>query len=173
MPAATIVYNQEESPLPRSKDNVNTPTGNGDPGYRIVLYDGVCNLCNASVRFIINRDPDGLYRFAHLQSPTGRELALRYDIDTAITDSFVLIARDRASIKSDAWLAILESLGGIWSAARALRVIPRPVRDAVYDLVGRSRYRLFGKTAHCQTPTPDASRRFLDDNESLHKRDDV
>ncbi|MDZ7842320.1 MAG: thiol-disulfide oxidoreductase DCC family protein [Gammaproteobacteria bacterium] len=151
---------------------MNGPPGNHDPGHRIVLYDGICNLCNASVRFIINRDPDGLYRFAHLQSSTGSDLARRYGIDPDITDSFVLIAHNRASIKSDAWLAILESLGGIWSAARALRVIPRPVRDAVYDLVGRTRYRVFGKTTYCQTPAPDASGRFLHNNNELPQRRD-
>lgn len=153
---------------------MNGPPGNGDPDHRIVLYDGICNLCNASVRFIIKRDPDGLYRFAHLQSSTGNDLARRYGIDPAVTDTFVLIAHDRASIKSDAWLSILESLGGIWRAARALRVIPRPVRDAVYDLVGRMRYRVFGKTAYCQTPTPDAATRFLDgDEQPTQRRDNV
>lgn len=164
--ASAIVYNQKELMQEFGlKHSVTRSLSSDASDLRVVLYDGVCNLCNASARFIINRDPKGRYRFAHLQSQTGKNLAKQHGIEPSTTDSFVLIAHNQALIKSDAWLSILESLGGIWQTTRVFRLVPRPMRDAVYDVVGRLRYRVFGKTTYCQTPHPDAYKRFLDPEE--------
>lgn len=131
------------------------------PAHPIVLFDGVCNLCNTSVQFIIRRDPAGRFRFASLQSPLGEELLARFGIDRGVTDSVVLVEGDRWYAESDAALRIARGLKGAWKALAVLRGIPRPLRDAAYRLVARNRYRWFGKQETCWLPTPELRERFL------------
>ncbi|KXK02905.1 MAG: hypothetical protein UZ17_ACD001001353 [Acidobacteria bacterium OLB17] len=126
----------------------------------IVLFDGVCNFCDAAVNFIITRDKAGVFRFAPLQSDIGRELVAKYSIPDDV-DSVILIAGGKAHLHSDAALQIARRLGGIWSLAGVLVVIPRPVRDLFYRLFAKYRYRLFGKKDACMMPTPEIRGRFL------------
>ncbi|HEX2190955.1 MAG TPA: thiol-disulfide oxidoreductase DCC family protein [Longimicrobiaceae bacterium] len=128
----------------------------------VVLFDGVCNLCNASVQFILRRDPAGRFRFASLQSDAGRELLLRHGLDPDDLFSVVLVEGGRAYTRSDAALRVARGLGGGWRLLAALHVVPRPVRDGVYGLVAARRYRWFGKRDACMLPTPDLRERFLE-----------
>ena len=126
----------------------------------IVLFDGVCNFCSDSVNFIIRHDTKNRFAFAPLQSGKGIELRAKYGIDDDI-DSIVLIEDDRAFTKSTAALRIAKRLGGIWALAYAFIIVPRPVRDYLYELFAKYRYRLFGKKDECMLPTPEVRARFL------------
>ena len=128
--------------------------------HAIVLFDGVCNLCDASVRFIIARDRHDRIRFAALQSATGRSIAAEFGISGNLS-TFFLIEDGRAYERSDAWLRILRNLGGPWSALNVFIIVPRPIRDWFYGFVGRNRYRWFGKTDYCPTPDPGLQHKFL------------
>jgi predicted DCC family thiol-disulfide oxidoreductase YuxK len=132
-----------------------------DGGAPVVLFDGVCNLCNGSVQFIVRHDPAGRFRFASLQSEAGRALLRRHGMDTEELSSVVLVEGGRAYSRSDAALRIAGGLGGAWKAAGALRAVPRPLRDLVYEWVARNRYRWFGKQEACMIPTPELRARFL------------
>jgi predicted DCC family thiol-disulfide oxidoreductase YuxK len=126
----------------------------------IVYFDGVCNLCDGFVRFVLARDRRGRYRFASLQGETARaRLADRLKGDAAQT--IVLEDPKRFRIRSDAALAILAGLGGLWPLAAGLRIVPRPLRDLVYDFIARRRYRWFGRRDACRVPTDDERARFL------------
>ena len=127
----------------------------------ILLFDGVCNLCSGAVQFIIRRDHAGHFRFASLQSPLGEELLARFGIDRGVTDSVILVEGDRCYQESDAALRVARGMKGAWKALAVLRVIPRPLRDAVYRLIARNRYRWFGKQESCWLPTPELRGRFL------------
>lgn len=133
-----------------------------DPQFPIVLFDGVCNLCNGSVQFIIKRDPKKQFRFASLQSPAGQALLDRFGLEAAKLDSVVLVEGDRCHVKSSAALQIAGRLGGGWPLLAGLRVIPRFLRDAVYDMIARRRYRWFGKAEACLIPSPALKERFLE-----------
>lgn len=126
-----------------------------------MLFDGVCNFCNASINFVIEHDSSGYFRFAPLQSEIGEELTAKYGIDRIETDSVVLVENGKVYTHSDAALGIARHLNGVWSWAYALRVVPRPLRDLVYRLVARNRYRLFGRREACMIPTPEIRARFL------------
>ncbi len=128
----------------------------------VILFDGVCNLCNGFVRFVIARDPAARFRFAALQSDSARRLLARLDGLGGIPDSVVLVDRGRVYTRSSAALRIARGLPFPWSLARALIVVPRPLRDWVYDRVARHRYRWFGRKDVCMMPTPDSRARFLD-----------
>ena len=131
------------------------------PAHPIVLFDGVCNLCSGAVQFIIKRDPAGRFRFASLQSPLGEELLARFGIDRDVTDSVILVEGDRCYQESDAALRVARGMKGAWKALAVFRLIPRPLRDAVYRLIARNRYRWFGKQESCWLPTPELRGRFL------------
>jgi predicted DCC family thiol-disulfide oxidoreductase YuxK len=129
----------------------------------VVLFDGVCNLCHGAVRFIIARDPAARFRFASLQSPVGQALLRDHRLGPGLgPDSLVLVEGGRAYTRSAAVLRIARGLRWPWPAAGALALVPRPLRDAAYDLVARRRYRWFGRQAECPLPTPDLARRFID-----------
>jgi len=132
------------------------------PGKKIVLFDGVCNLCNGAVQFIVRRDTGDRFRFAALQSEVGRELCRARHIDTTLVDSIILIDPGTAYyIKSDAALEIARDLKGTGWMPLVFGWIPLGVRDAVYDLVARNRYRWFGKKDQCMIPTPELQEKFL------------
>ena len=131
-------------------------------GKKIILFDGVCNLCNGAVQFIIKRDGGDRFRFAALQSELGQELCRARHIDTTQIDSIILIDPGIAYyVKSDAALEIARELRGYGWMPLMLGWIPRGVRDAVYDVVARNRYRWFGKKDQCMIPTPELQKRFL------------
>ncbi|GAB3321435.1 thiol-disulfide oxidoreductase DCC family protein [Larkinella ripae] len=127
-----------------------------------ILFDGVCNLCNAAVHFIIDRDPQNRFRFAALQSDAGRRLLARFPPASGPVDSIVLIRNGRSYVKSDAALAIARHLSGAWPAFTVFRVFPRFLRDWAYDLIAKNRYRFFGREAACRIPTPALKARFLE-----------
>lgn len=129
----------------------------------VVLFDGVCNLCNSAVQFVLDRDPDGRFRFASLQSEPAAELLRAHGLSPPAGDpeSIVLIEDGRAYQSSTAALRIARRLPGAWKLAYALIVVPSFVRDAVYRWIARNRYRWFGKSEQCRVPTPQLRARFL------------
>lgn len=131
-------------------------------GHPIVLFDGVCNLCNRSVQTIIRHDRQGRFRFASLQSQVGERLRKRFGIDPEKVDSILLVDGDRWYQESDAALRIARGLGGVWAPLGIFRLLPRFLRDAVYRWIARNRYRWFGKSETCWLPTPELRGRFLD-----------
>lgn len=124
----------------------------------VVLFDGVCNLCHASVRWILRRDARRVFRFASLQSPAARRLLQ----GAAVPDSVVLVDAEGIHTRSEAVLRIARELGWPWRLAAAARVMPRAWRDAVYAGIARNRYRWFGRKEACPLPGPDTDGRFLD-----------
>ena len=127
----------------------------------VVLFDGVCNLCNGSVRFIIERDPRARFQFAPLQSPVAdRLIGARVD-RASLPDSIVLVDDGRLYVRSSAALRIARGLRFPWPLAWIFIVVPRPIRDWVYDLIARHRYAWFGRRDECMVPTPDVRSRFL------------
>ena len=130
----------------------------------ILLFDGVCNICDRSVQFVLDHDAAGAVRFASLQSRVGRELLAAHGVPPE-TDSVVLIADGQAHVRSDAALATAARLDAPWRWLAAARIVPRPVRDAVYDWIARNRTRWFGTREACRIPTPDVRARFLDAGE--------
>lgn len=128
----------------------------------IILFDGVCNFCNTSVNFLIRRDPKGLFRFAPLQSETGKRLLERHHLSTTNLDTMVLIEGDRVSTRSTAGLKIARRLSGLWPLLCVFQIVPRPIRDAVYNVIARNRYRWWGKRDTCMIPTPGVREKFLD-----------
>jgi predicted DCC family thiol-disulfide oxidoreductase YuxK len=127
----------------------------------IVLFDGVCNLCNASVNFAIDRDPRGRIKFASLQSPLGQRLLTEHGLSTTDFDTMVLITGGQAYTRSSAGLRLLSMLRMPWPLVYPLLVIPAPLRNLVYRLIAHNRYRWFGRQEHCRVPTPELRERFL------------
>ena len=127
----------------------------------VILFDGVCNLCNAGVQFVVARDPAGHFQFAPLQSATAARLIASSGV-RSLPDSIVLVEDGRVWTQSTAALRIARRLRFPWPAAYAMIVVPRPMRDWIYNLVARNRYRWFGKREACMVPTPALRARFLD-----------
>jgi len=127
----------------------------------ILLFDGVCNLCNGFVQFVIRRDPEAVFRFAPLQSEIGQALSRRAGLSAEEISTVVLFHRGRFFTHSDVALEITRLLPGFWPLLYGLRIIPKPLRDAVYNWVARNRYRWFGRQESCMVPTPELRQRFL------------
>jgi predicted DCC family thiol-disulfide oxidoreductase YuxK len=127
----------------------------------IVLFDGVCNFCNATVNFVIEHDKAGYFKFAPLQSEIGGELAAEHGIDMIETDSVIVVENAKVYTYSSAALRITRKLDGIWSSVYAFIIVPKPIRDFFYRLFARHRYRLFGRQDACMMPTPEVRARFL------------
>jgi predicted DCC family thiol-disulfide oxidoreductase YuxK len=127
-----------------------------------ILFDGVCNLCNGVVRFVIARDPSARFSFAALQSPAAASLLQEAHATAPLPDSIVLVEDERIYTRSDAALRIARGLRFPWPLAYGFIVVPRFVRDSVYDFIATHRYRWFGRRDVCMVPTPDLSRRFLE-----------
>lgn len=127
----------------------------------VVLFDGVCNLCSSSVQFIINHDPKGYFKFASLQSEAGQALLQDHQLDTASLKSLVLLEQGKAYTHSTGALRIAKRLSGAWPLLYGFIIIPPFLRNAVYNLIARNRYRWFGKKEACWLPTPALRSRFL------------
>ena len=132
-----------------------------DKAHSIILFDGVCNLCNSSVNFVIKRDKKDQFRFGALQEEPGKSLLEKYHIDPKKTDSIVLIENERAYIKSTAALRVSRKLGGLYPLAYGFIIIPEFIRNWVYDIVARNRYKWYGKKDSCMIPTPELKQKFL------------
>ncbi len=126
-----------------------------------ILFDGVCNLCNGFVQFVIARDPAARFRFAALQSPAAAALLKDAGVTGALPDSILLVVDRRVYARSAAALRILRGLRFPWPLAFAFIVVPPFIRDRVYDFIAAHRYRWFGRRETCMIPTPDLKRRFL------------
>jgi len=127
----------------------------------IVLFDGVCNLCNESVLFVIDRDPRGRFAFAPLQSEYAASLLREHGYSADALASVVLVENGRVYDRSSAALRIARDLSGFWPALSVLTMVPKPLRDFLYDWLARRRYRWFGRTDACRVPTPELRARFL------------
>lgn len=129
----------------------------------IVLFDGVCNLCNATVRFVLERDRLGSLRFASLQSDVGQRLLEPFDVVLGEGDpgTVYLIEDGRLFDRSTAALRLARHMRGLWPLASVYLVVPRVLRDAVYDFIAARRYRWFGRSDVCRIPTADEAERFL------------
>ena len=131
---------------------------------QIILFDGVCNLCNGWVQWVIKRDRHDTFRFAPIQSKIGERLMHEHKIDPAETDSIVLIpAYNGYATKSSAVLQIARNLGGIYKGLSIFQIVPRVVRDKIYDWVARNRYKWYGKREECMVPTPELRAKFLEE----------
>ena len=135
--------------------------GDSSENHPVVLFDGVCNLCTGTVQFLVPRDPEGTLRFAPLQSDVGADLTTGCGLDPAARESIVLVEDGECYRKSAAALRIAGHLDGHWPLLEVLLAVPAPVRDAVYDLVARYRYDVFGRKEQCMVPTDDLRDRFL------------
>ncbi len=133
----------------------------------IVLYDGVCGLCNRAVQFLLQRDSHDRLRFAALQSDFAATLLKRHGVDHQELDTVYVVlnpgeANEALLAKSDAALFFAKAIGGVWNLARLASIIPRPIRNWVYDLVARYRYRVFGKYETCMLPDPRHKHKFIE-----------
>lgn len=127
----------------------------------VILFDGVCNLCNASVNWIIDRDKNNLFKFASLQSEYGQSVIKKFNITGDYMDTVVLQEEGKVYLRSAAALRILKHLGGIYSIAYIFIIIPEFVRDFIYNVIAKNRYRWFGKQDACRIPSPDLKAKFL------------
>ena len=128
----------------------------------ILLFDGVCNLCNGSIQFIIPRDPGGTLRFAPLQSDLGQTVRESTGLSTDDLETVVLVDDGMAYTKSDAAIRVGEHLGGVYRLLSLGRLLPRSFRDRIYDVVAENRYDWFGKKDQCMVPDDDVSDRFIE-----------
>lgn len=132
-----------------------------DPG-PIVLFDGLCTVCDGSVQAILKRDRSGVFRFASLQGRFGQEVLRRTGLPSSELQTLILLENGRTHLRSTAVLRILHRLGGFWRIFDVFRLIPTPLRDAAYRLFARNRHRLFGRMETCSIPTPEVRSRFID-----------
>ena len=133
-----------------------------DPAAPVLLFDGLCTLCDRSVQFVLDHDRDGVLRFASLQSPVGQGLLRRCGLTDAGLDSLVLVEGRACHVRSEAALRVAAHLDAPWRWMTAARVVPRVLRDQVYDWVAGNRLRWFGARTECRVPGPDVRDRFLD-----------
>lgn len=129
---------------------------------RIILFDGVCNFCNYWVIFAIKKDSSKKLRFAPLQGNAARKLLLQHSINPTSLSSVVFIDDNKAWTQSSAALRICRYLDGGWKLFYGLIIIPKFIRDFIYNIVARNRYKWFGKKESCMMPTPELKERFLD-----------
>jgi predicted DCC family thiol-disulfide oxidoreductase YuxK len=127
----------------------------------ILLFDGVCHFCNHTVQFVIRHDKREKFRFAALQSSSGQKLLKKFDLPTNDFDSFVMITTNTFYTKSTAALQVCLVLGGLWRILYVLKVLPKPLRDGIYTILAKNRYKWFGKEESCMIPSPELRKRFL------------
>ena len=129
----------------------------------VLIFDGECNLCNSSVQFVIRHDKRNRFLFASLQSETGKTVTNNIKAEQGIIpDSLILFYKGKLHLKSDAVLQTAKLLGGKWSVFTILFIVPRFIRNLVYDLIAKNRYKWFGKTEECMMPTAALTDRFLE-----------
>lgn len=152
-------------------DSTSAPeTGTGTDSERpevsrhaIVLFDGVCTLCNGFVNFVIDNDPEGYFRLGALQSDAARPYLQAAEQAVGAQDTVVLIENGQLYTRSSAALRVLRRLSLPWSLFYGLILVPKPVRDWVYDFIASRRYEWFGRRDHCRRPTPEVRQRFLEE----------
>jgi predicted DCC family thiol-disulfide oxidoreductase YuxK len=127
----------------------------------IVLFDGVCNLCSSAVQFVIRHDKKNSFLFASLQSEMGQQLLSQYNFPLDELNSFILIENNKAYTRSTGALRVVKKLKGLWPLLYGFIIVPGFIRDAVYNWIGKNRYKWFGKKEECMIPTPELKARFL------------
>jgi predicted DCC family thiol-disulfide oxidoreductase YuxK len=127
----------------------------------IVLFDGVCNLCNGAVQFIIRHDKKNIFMFASLQSEVGRKILEQYNFPLDELNSFILIENNKAYTRSTGALRVAKKLNGLWPLLYGFIIIPKFIRDSIYNWVAGNRYKWFGKKDACMIPTPELKTKFL------------
>ena len=127
----------------------------------LILFDGVCNFCNSAVNFTIKRDKQALIQFVPLQSEKGRLFLRQYNLPTEEMRSFVFIEDGKVYTRSTAALRVCRYLKGLWPACYGLIIVPKFIRDGIYNWIAKHRYKWFGKKDQCMVPTPEVRSRFL------------
>jgi predicted DCC family thiol-disulfide oxidoreductase YuxK len=146
------------------EDNVMSNTDDQEikiPQHPVLLFDGVCNMCNALVIFVIKRDKEAKFKFASLQSEIGQNLLKEHHLPSDHYDSFYYIHNGKLFSKSTAGLKVLKGLGGPWKFLYPFIIVPKRVRDSIYTFIAKNRYKWFGKKDQCMLPTPEMQKRFL------------
>ena len=126
----------------------------------IILFDGVCNLCNSTVQFVLKRDKEKKFLFASLQSATGQKILQQFNLPVTNFNSFILYQDGQIYTRSTDALKMFSQLKG-WKGMKLFFIIPRFIRDAIYNLIANNRYRWFGKKEECRIPTVELKERFL------------
>jgi predicted DCC family thiol-disulfide oxidoreductase YuxK len=157
--AATSATASGRLPLRFGAEQVREQGQEGD--YAVVLFDGVCNLCNAFVNFVIEHDPNVYFRLGALQDEAAQPYLQAAGLEDEALDSVVLIENGRVYRRSTAALRVLRWLDGAWPLLYSFIVVPRPIRDTVYDWIAERRYDWFGRRDTCRVPTPDEQRHFI------------
>lgn len=127
----------------------------------LIMFDGVCNLCNGFVNFIIVRDRENKFQFGSLQSPVVAGILKQHHYSTSDLSTVVLLENNKLYYQSTAVLKIARKLGGGWALLYGFIIIPRPIRDFIYNLVAKNRYKLFGRQDACMIPTPELRAKFV------------
>jgi|TARA_B110000908_G_C10266295_1_gene464303 predicted DCC family thiol-disulfide oxidoreductase YuxK len=128
----------------------------------LVLFDGVCNLCNSSVQYVIKHDRYNKFKFASLQSDAAKEILLQFNENNSDLNSIILIDNNKIFKKSLAVLRLLKILGGVYTLLYIFIIIPKPLRDWVYDYIAKNRYKWYGKKDSCMIPTKELKNKFID-----------
>ncbi len=132
-------------------------------GKKVILFDGVCNLCNSSVNQVIKRDKNNVFLFIALQSKTGQKILDHLKIDTLETDSIILFDPKKGHyIKSEAVLKITKEFSGFWKLLQIFTIFPTSFNNVFYDFIAKNRYKWYGKKESCMIPTPELKAKFLD-----------
>ena len=127
----------------------------------IILFDGLCNLCNGAILFVIKHDPHEKFVFASLQSDIGQQILTKYNLPLQQLSSFVLLQEDKIYLRSSAALKVAQQLNGVWKCFYIFNIVPEFIRDSVYNCIAKNRYKWFGKKASCLIPSPHLQQRFL------------
>jgi predicted DCC family thiol-disulfide oxidoreductase YuxK len=127
----------------------------------VILFDGVCNLCNTAVQFVIERDPTAIFRFAALQSDFGQAILAKNAVNTEGGDTMILVENGQVYDRSTAALRVAKRLSGGIQLLSIFLIVPKPIRDFFYKIIARNRYRWFGKQETCWLPTKELKARFL------------
>ena len=131
--------------------------------HSIILFDGVCNLCNWSIQFVIKHDPEKKFQFGSLQSDKAKKLLQEYSIDTKEINSFILVENGKIFTRSTGALRVLKKLRGWPVLFYCFILVPKFIRDVIYNFIAKKRYRWFGKRGECMIPSPEISSRFLNE----------
>ncbi len=129
--------------------------------HSVIFFDGICNLCNNSVKFIIRHDKKRVFKFAAFQSKISEELLRDFDIDESI-DSVILLKKNKIYVKSDAAFEIIKDFSFFWKLLMIFKILPKFIRDSVYDYIAKNRYKWFGKRDECMIPTKELQSLFLE-----------
>ncbi|MDZ4711227.1 MAG: thiol-disulfide oxidoreductase DCC family protein [bacterium] len=129
--------------------------------YKVILFDGVCNLCNSSVNYIIDHDKHDKFRFASLQSEAGQKLLKKFGLDPDDLFSIILIDGNKYYSESSAIIHISKEFGGVWKTLSIFKIVPPPLRNFFYRIIAKNRYKWFGKKDSCRVPTHELKEKFL------------